>query len=356
VPGTFPDAIHAITQRFSTTADAAPDGFPFSADPATGEWTTLADAFWTGGYWAGLLWLSADDRAEHWSRRLDERLDVNTGLRGMLFWYGAALGDQLAGCAEAGERALIAARRLRAAYDERTRVIPLGRAMTGAPEPTDLVVNIDTVAGTPALLGWAARRTGEEDFAAVASVDAERRVEICLRDDGSTVQAGTLDASTGAVVRRHTQKGLSDTSTWSRGQAWAMLGFSQAAVWLSEVFLEPAERAADWWLRSVPASRVAPWDFGDPEGLRDTSATAIAAAALTKLAVLLPHRHKEFSFAAQQTLRALVDHHLTSRGNLVDGCYDHAAGWAIADELIWGSYFLFEALAAIDGRLDPLAV
>jgi unsaturated chondroitin disaccharide hydrolase len=50
-------------------------------------------------------------------------------------------------------------------------------------------------------------------------------------------------------------------------------------------------RAAGWWMSHVSADRVAFWGFDDPAILtteRDTAATAIAAAALLKLAQVGP--------------------------------------------------------------------
>ena len=62
-----------------------------------------------------------------------------------------------------------------------------------------------------------------------------------------------------------------------------MLGWALSAQWCEDAsFLDPAERAAAWWIEHVPPDRVAFWDFDDPaipNTHRDTSATAIAAAA-----------------------------------------------------------------------------
>ena len=49
-----------------------------------------------------------------------------------------------------------------------------------------------------------------------------------LRADGSTFQVVRFDESTGQPVWAGTAQGLSDTSTWARGQAWAVHGFTTA--------------------------------------------------------------------------------------------------------------------------------
>jgi unsaturated chondroitin disaccharide hydrolase len=119
---------------------------------------------------------------------------------------------------------------------------------------------------------------------------------------------------------------------------------------------------------------VAFWDFDDPaipQAERDTAATAIALAALLKLSRVAPSERDRARYreAADATARALVDHHLTptapgdSRvgGMLVDACFNKRTDARAHDranrcEFIVGSYYLFESLLALDGRLDPLRV
>ena len=67
------------------------------------------------------------------------------------------------------------------------------------------------------------------------------------------------------MLRRYTHKGIHDDSTWTRAQAWAMLGYAVMYLWTQErEFLEVAMHTADWWLAHAPADRVAFWDFDDP--------------------------------------------------------------------------------------------
>jgi len=122
---------------------------------------------------------------------------------------------------------------------------------------------------------------------------------------------------------------------------------------------------ADWWLAHVPESGIPVWDFDAPnDGTQeiDTSAAAIAAACLLKLAELDRERYVVYHDAAARTVANLVRNHLTSEvdaeqsGMLVRSCYNHRIGLATANEVIWGSYFLFESLAILQGRLSALAV
>jgi unsaturated chondroitin disaccharide hydrolase len=121
---------------------------------------------------------------------------------------------------------------------------------------------------------------------------------------------------------------------------------------------------ADWWLARVPPGGVPRWDFAAPPGdPLDTSATAITAGALLRLAALEPAtaRGRKHRAAAERTVDALLPHVTTGgdgrpAGMLLDGCYHFGTGLAVANELVWGDYHLLEALLMLAGELDPLAL
>jgi len=100
-----------------------------------------------------------------------------------------------------------------------------------------------------------------------------------------------------------------------------MVGYALMHHWTRERdFLEVATRTADWWLSHAPADRIAFWDFdapAAPETKRDTSGTAIAAAALLKLAALSPDEatRGRYRAAAEATVTALVERYLDERGS-----------------------------------------
>jgi unsaturated chondroitin disaccharide hydrolase len=185
-----------------------------------------------------------------------------------------------------------------------------------------------------------------------------------VREDASVCQSASFDPDSGTVLRRYTHKGVRDDSTWTRAQAWAMLGFAQALGAGAAEFEDVAVRVSDWWCEHLPAGRVAAWDFDDPGGPLDTSGTAIAAASLLKLGALVDARRDAYTEIAQAMVDALLEGHLTgiadhdSRppGILADGCYNNRIGLATANELVWGDYFLFEALATLEGHVSSTDV
>jgi unsaturated chondroitin disaccharide hydrolase len=375
-PGRWDDGGRRLLERIDDTARQELEGFPNYAEPETGAWVTSPGGDWTGGFWVGELWLACRatgsqryaELAARWCRALRPRVASDTVWRSFLFYYGAALGDILLGDQAAAAIALEGARGLTSLYNQRASVLPLG---TGTSERGGEQTVIDAVGPVSALLGWASEKTTDPAYRELAARHARRHIELCVRDDGSVSQTATFDPRTGKVARRYSHQGYSDESTWARAQAWAMLGFAQSARWLPEqgAFLDTAVRVADWWIEHVPDDWVAFWDFSDP-GIpaveRDTSASAIAAVSLLKLAQLVQDsdRRSRYGEAAAATVRALVGGYLTPTrpddrrhpGILTEGCYHRHLALATRNELIWGDYYLFEALQILRGSLSALEI
>jgi unsaturated chondroitin disaccharide hydrolase len=140
-----------------------------------------------------------------------------------------------------------------------------------------------------------------------------------------------------------------------------------------DAWLTAAMRGADWWLAHAPADRVAYWDFDDPaipNTERDTAATAIATSALLKLGRVAPSESARTRYrdAAAATAGALVERYLTPTrpgdrrvpGILTESCFNKRTDARPQDaanrcEFIVGSYYLFESLLGLAGRIDPLA-
>jgi len=150
------------------------------------------------------------------------------------------------------------------------------------------------------LLFYAAHNSPNPKLASIATRHAHTVLRTIVRADSSTYHVANLDpVNNGAVKWQMTHQGYSDSSTWTRGQAWAILGFVQTYMWTKEAtFLSAAQRLADYFLRRLAESaaqsnrNVPVWDFDAPPGedmdangqpLRDTSAGMIAANGLLLL-------------------------------------------------------------------------
>jgi len=94
----------------------------------------------------------------------------------------------------------------------------------------------------------------------------ERAVKHCLttrrylvRGDGSTAHEGLFDLETGVFLRQTTHQGWRNDSSWARGQAWALYGFTTAFSYTGDTrFLETAETCAMFYMARTPAHGILP--------------------------------------------------------------------------------------------------
>jgi hypothetical protein len=211
------------------------------------------------------------------------------------------------------------------------------------------------------ILPWASRVTGDPRSSGVALRHASVVASLLVRPDGSTAQSVNFDRATGRVLFISTHQGLSNGSTWSRGQGWAVYGFAQAASELrSAALLRVALRSAGYVARHLPAGGIPLWDYDAPAGAPvDVSAAVITAAGLLHLArachavpgvcvrpdrwVVLARRMLSASLgraSAQPPLGLLRDQVLNERGR---GC------WCDGGELIFGLTYALEAERLLRG-------
>lgn len=359
------EAQRRVLARIDATAAAVETGFPHAADGATGRWEVKPEGSWTGGFWVGLCWLAhaltGEDRYRAWGRTWTERLrgreEDETHDIGFLFQYSAVLGWRTVREPALRELALRAADRLVAMWHPRARVIPVGRRAEVSAGSDD--VTIDCLMNLQ-VLWWAAEETGQARYREVARAHAERTAAWHVRPDGSCIQSVHFEPGTGEPVQRHTHQGYSPEGCWSRGLGWCAYGFLEAYRATGETaFLDIARRAIAYHLRRMPRDGVPFYDYDDPRipGVpRDSSAAAILASAALGLArVDGDPRWRE---AAGRILAGLVRGYLTPLGPddprppgmLLHGCYNLHTGEAPDHELIWGDYFLLEALARWTGR------
>ena len=129
-----------------------------------------------------------------------------------------------------------------------------------------------------------------------------------------------VDPRTGTIKVQRTHQGYSDSSTWSRGQAWAILGFTQTYVWTKDpTFLQAAIDLSKYFLKRLsqstdPHPYVPVWDFDAPAEtppLRDTSAGMIAANGLVLLHQIL-NNNSPYMGAALRIVSETIDLSLSS--------------------------------------------
>ena len=120
----------------------------------------------------------------------------------------------------------------------------------------------------------------------MAVAHAETTMNYHFRPDGSCYHVAVYDTLTGDFIRGVTHQGYSDESMWSRGQAWAVYGYTMVYRFThDERFLAHAQKVTDIYLKRLQETSddwVPLWDMDDPRGTqapKDASAATSASAA-----------------------------------------------------------------------------
>jgi unsaturated chondroitin disaccharide hydrolase len=210
---------------------------------------------------------------------------------------------------------------------------------------------------------------------------------------GRTAHESIFNAASGDYRCPSTQQGYSPFSTWTRGLAWAMLGFAELLEWLAtrsdhelaivggraaieSAFLRAAKATSNFYIRETPSDGVPYWDTGAP-GLAklgdylerpadpfndfepvDSSAAAIATQGLLRLGHYLVHYRGEtadgvrFVQAGLTVLNTLLgDPYLSNdvkhQGLILHSVYHRPNGWdyvpdgrkvPCGESSMWGDY------------------
>lgn len=138
------------------------------------------------------------------------------------------------------------------------------------------------------LLYWATEVTNDPRFSRIAILHADMAMKYFIRENGSAIHIGKFNPATGEFLRSEGGQGYADGSSWTRGQAWALYGFTLSALHTGKPeYLETAKRVADNFILQMSewGDEETPIDFDQPESCRreDSSAAAIAACGLSEL-------------------------------------------------------------------------
>jgi len=320
-----------------------------------------ANDHWLAGFWTGLLWLAYAEsgRAElrhkaealltTFEDRLDRQIHITHDL-GFLFTLSARAQWQLTGDPRARDLALRAALELSQRYHPSGEYIQAWGPV-GDPQDGGRMI-IDTMLNLP-LLFWASRELNQPDLHEIAEKHARTAARFLLRPDASSYHTFLFDPASGQPLRPQTHQGYADESLWARGQGWVIYGFAVASEWCQSAdFRDLAVRAAARFMAELPADYIPTWDLRlppDAPAYPDTSASAIAAAGMFRLAKRVPEvQASRLRADAQRLLDALLEHKLETdagaQGLLRGGTYHAHKGWGVDAYFICGDYFFLEAL------------
>jgi len=221
------------------------------------------------------------------------------------------------------------------------------------------------------LLFWAAEQSAiinhqssiiNQQYFAIAKSHADTTMAYQFREDGSSHHVAVYNPESGRHIYNCTHQGLNDSSTWARGQAWAIYGYTMVYRYTrDEKYLNFAEKVTDWYLNHLPTDHIPYWDFAISNkqsaisnhqspitNQKDASAAAIVASALYELSGYVSEDKAAYYRAeADSMLVSLATAYLAPESSpaiLVHSTGHHPAGSEIDASIIYADYYYLEAL------------
>lgn len=330
---------------------------------------------WTSGFYPGNLWylyeLTGDsiwkNRAEKWTNSL-EPLKTFTDHHDLGFMMYCSYGnaERLAPKPEYKSILIESANSLASRFSEKTGTIKSWNYRRAWNDSADWYypVIIDNLMNLE-MLFYASKVSGDKKFYNIAVSHADATLKYHFRDDFSTYHVVNYDTISGKALNQATFQGFSDNSTWARGQAWAIYGFTMIYRETNDKkYLNAAEKATEWYLSHLPEDLIPLWDFNVGEAgytpgknsyalhfqekLKDVSAAAVVASALFELGQITDN--KMYISKGEKMLESLASPaYRATLGTNADFILMHSVGSIphkveIDRPLVYADYYFLEAL------------
>ena len=368
MPGWAETALEQMIAKYKKSIPIAAKNHMIPYQGGQGRWIGSpydGNSWWTGGFWPGLMWqfyaATGDDVFKKEALRVDALLarelssfsKLNHDV-GFMYLLSAGAEYRFIGAESAAMNALHAATILAG------RMNPNGFIRAWNDDKAGWAI-IDCMMNL-CLLYWASAYTGDPRFTMAARLHADTALREFVREDGSCWHIVVFDPENGKAIAKPAGQGYAAGSSWSRGQAWGLYGFTLAYLALGESrYLDAACAIADYFIANIREDGLTDCDFCQPKDVVkiDNIAAACAACGLLELERTGMVAHAEaYHTAAEKMLRALTqtcaDWTNESVG-ILQKCtaayHDDGAGTHV--NLVYGDYFLAEALAKMCG-IDPM--
>lgn len=250
----------------------------------------------------GVLWylyeatgdtLLKEYACDYTSRVEKEKYNKGNHDVGFMLYCSFGNGYRLTGNEKYKQVLLKGAESLSTRYKDHIGVIrswDFNRAVWQYPVIIDNMMNLE-------LLFEATAFSGDSTFYNIAVKHADTTMAHHFRPDNSCYHVVDYDPETGEVRKRQTAQGYADESSWARGQAWALYGYTTCYRYTKDKkYLDQAQKVYNFIFtnKNLPEDLVPYWDYDAPNipnEPRDASAAACTASALYELDGYLPGNH-----------------------------------------------------------------
>ncbi|MEX6689919.1 glycoside hydrolase family 88 protein [Danxiaibacter flavus] len=348
-----------------------------SAGEGDTKYVDISD--WTGGFWPGNLWYVFEythdtawkTAAIKWTESLEQN-QFNTAHHDLGFMMYCSYGNayRITHNEKYKDVLVQSAKSLITRYNPMVGCIKSwnyrkswdGKTEWHYPVIIDNLMNLE-------LLFFASKATGDPVYKNIAIRHAETTMKNHIRPDYSSYHVVNYDTVDGKVLDQQTCQGFADNSTWARGQAWGIYGYTMIYRETGDKrFLTTAKKMADFYMnnQNLPADKVPYWDFNvNQKGyiaqwdyepaktnykIRDASAAAVVCSALFELSGYLGQegkKYKDFAISSMKTLSTA--NYLAEPGTNAFFLLKHSVGSfphnaEIDVPIVYADYYYLEAL------------
>lgn len=206
------------------------------------------------------------------------------------------------------------------------------------------------------LLFEATRLSRDSTYYHIAVSHADRTLQEQFRPDGSCYHVVDYSLTDGSVRHRQTAQGYADESAWSRGQAWAIYGYSMCYRETgNRNYLEQALKTFRFMKNhpNMPKDLIPYWDMDAPQiphEPRDASSASIMASALYEISTYDVPEARTYKAYADSMMQSLASPAYTARPGengrfiLMHSVGSIPHGSEIDAPLNYADYYYLEAL------------
>lgn len=314
---------------------------------------------WTCGFFPGSLWymyeLTGNDKfkteAEYYTGlNADVQYRKDTHDLGFMLYCSYGNGYRITGNADYKKVLITGAKSLETRFHPQVGLIKSWdfRKDWQYPVIIDNMMNLE-------FLCEVSKMTGDEKLKDICISHADKTMKNHYRPDYSSYHVVDYDSITGVVLHKQTAQGYADNSSWARGQAWGLYGFTMMYRETQDPqYLEQAQKIAAYIINypTLPKDKIPYWDYNAPNipnEPRDASAAAITASALIELSSYVKN-HPEYFKTAETILKNLSsDDYLAQQGENGLFILKHSTGnWPKKSEIdvpiSYADYYYLEAL------------
>ena len=312
---------------------------------------------WTSGFWPGILWKMYQasgkeifkDKAENFTKLMEkEEWNADSHDVGFKIYSSFGNGYKNTGKDEYKNVIVQAAKTLSVRFNNKVGCIrSWNNPIWAYPVIIDNMMNLE-------LLFEATKITNDSTFYHIAVSHANTTLKNQYRADYSCYHVIDYDTATGGVMKKNTAQGYSDQSSWARGQAWGLYGFTMCYRETKNVrYLNQADEIANFILKNpnLPADLIPYWDYDVPDtstAPRDISAAAITASALYELSGYST-KGRIYRKAADKILHNIIKYYRAPINSHHGFILLHSTGHKPANSeidvpIIYADYYFLEAL------------